>query len=72
MGGGWTSVHSSWVDAILYDQGTLFVRFRKGGAVVQYNDYYPLDFYLAFLSAPSKGKFVWAHLYDKSYTLVSG
>lgn len=63
------SVSSSWVDAYLYEGGTLFVRF-KGGTLVRYDDV-PFDLWFEFLQATSKGRFVHDHLINRPYTVVS-
>lgn len=72
----WISVYSSWVDSYMYDSGTLYVRFKNyttngaySIATAQY-DNISFDLWLDFLQAPSKGKFVHAHLIDKPYKLL--
>jgi len=68
------TVHSSWVDAYAYDGGTLFVAFKdsqgRRTVVCRYDDV-PLDLWIEFLGAPSKGVFVHQHLFTWPYEEVA-
>lgn len=65
--GYWVDVKSSWVRSVRFENRRLSVRFRDG-AVCHY-DNIGITTYLAMLESPSKGTFVWEHLYHLPYTL---
>lgn len=56
----WLTVSSSWLDAVHYDAGDLYVRFKdKNGAhtVTCHYENVPLETWTGLLTAPSKGEF---------------
>lgn len=59
----WISVSSSNLDALAFDQGDLYIRF-KSGSIYYYSDV-PISLYLDILGAGSKGKFHHANLKNK-------
>jgi hypothetical protein len=59
----WLPVHSSNVSRIAYESGTLLVQFHNG-STYQY-DGVPFEVWEEFMSASSKGQFVWQRLRGK-------
>lgn len=66
------SVSSSWVDSYFWEGGTLFVRFKngKGRTVLCQYENIPVETWLSFLNAPSKGRWVHQNLMGKPYSIV--
>ncbi len=70
----WINVGSSWLDAIAYDSGDLYIRFhdKKGKPTVtaHYADI-PLETWTAFLEADSKGVYFHSSgLIHHAYTII--
>jgi hypothetical protein len=67
-------VQSSWVDAIAYDGGDLFVRYKdkegKPTVLCKYEGI-TLDQWIDFLGAPSKGQWIHANIIKHPYTIVA-
>ena len=64
----WQNVRSSMAHSVYYDFGDLYIRYRDRKGKVTATVHYPnvdLDLWLAFLSAPSKGKFIHAYIYHR-------
>lgn len=57
------SVQSSDIASIGYENGTLHVQFHKGGLYAYFD--VPEQVYLGLLSAPSKGKYLHAHIKNR-------
>jgi hypothetical protein len=66
------SVSSSWVHSYFWEGGTLFVYFKskKGRTVLVQYENIPVEQWLSFLNAPSKGRWVHANLMGKAYSIV--
>lgn len=62
----WVILDSSWLAAGLYDseRSTLFLRVRGGGKEYSFVGV-PVEKWAWLLTAPSPGRFFWAHLHGK-------
>lgn len=60
----WVPIYSDCIERAAYSGGTLLLLFAKGSKVYQY-DGVPLEVWMDFLAAPSKGIFYHLHIKGK-------